>query len=39
VELEASREGDGVRVAFALPSGCYATVVMREVLGSVTSAD
>jgi tRNA pseudouridine13 synthase len=31
-ELEATREGDDVRVAFALPSGCYATVVVREAL-------
>jgi len=32
LELEASREGDDVRVAFSLPSGCYATVVVREAL-------
>lgn len=31
-ELEASREGDDVRVTFSLPSGRYATVVVREVL-------
>ncbi len=30
--LEAARDGEDVRVAFSLPSGCYATVVMREAL-------
>ena len=32
VELEASRDGDDVRVTFSLPSGRYATVVVREAL-------
>ncbi|MBO6938941.1 MAG: tRNA pseudouridine(13) synthase TruD [Deltaproteobacteria bacterium] len=30
--LEAARDRDDVRVTFSLPSGCYATVVVREAL-------
>jgi len=32
LELEAARDGDDVRVTFSLPSGRYATVVVREAL-------
>ena len=39
VGLEAAREGDDVRVAFSLPSGCYATVVMREALDDDDDAE
>jgi tRNA pseudouridine13 synthase len=31
-ELSATREPDGLRLTFALPAGCYATVLLREVM-------
>ena len=31
-EVEVAPEGDGVRLRFALPRGCYATSVLRELL-------
>jgi tRNA pseudouridine13 synthase len=29
-DLKISAEPDGIRLAFTLPSGCYATIVLRE---------
>jgi tRNA pseudouridine13 synthase len=31
-ELTATAEPDGLRLAFALPAGSYATVLLREVM-------
>lgn len=31
-DLTATWEADGLRLAFSLPSGCYATVLLREVM-------
>ena len=31
-DLKADWESDGLRLAFTLPSGCYATVLLREVM-------
>lgn len=31
-DLSATREPDGLRLAFGLPAGCYATVLLREVM-------
>ena len=33
-DLTAEWEPDGLRLAFSLPSGCYATVLLREVMKS-----
>ncbi len=33
-DLTAEWEPDGLRLAFTLPSGCYATVLLREVMKS-----
>lgn len=33
-DLTADWEPDGLRLTFSLPSGCYATVLMREVMKS-----
>jgi len=33
-DLSAEWEPDGLRLAFSLPSGCYATVLLREVMKS-----
>jgi tRNA pseudouridine13 synthase len=33
-DLTADWEPDGLRLAFSLPSGCYATVLLREVMKS-----
>ena len=31
-DLSAERQEDGLRLTFSLPSGCYATVLLREVM-------
>jgi tRNA pseudouridine13 synthase len=31
-DLSATREPDGLRLTFSLPAGCYATVLLREVM-------
>jgi tRNA pseudouridine13 synthase len=31
-DLTAAAEPDGVRLSFTLPAGCYATVLLREVM-------
>lgn len=35
-DLSAEWEPDGLRLAFTLPSGCYATVLLREVMKADT---
>ena len=38
-DLEATWESAGLRLAFSLPSGCYATVLLREVMKTNPDAD
>ena len=38
-DLDATWEPAGLRLAFSLPSGCYATVLLREVMKSNPDAD
>jgi tRNA pseudouridine13 synthase len=38
-DLSAGWEADGLRLAFTLPSGCYATVLLREVMKTTTDEE
>jgi len=38
-DLTADWEPEGLRLAFTLPSGCYATVLLREVMKSPAEAE
>ncbi len=37
-DLSAAVEADGVRLTFTLPAGCYATVLLREVMKNAAAA-
>ena len=38
-DLTADWEPEGLRLAFTLPSGCYATVLLREVMKAPADAE
>jgi tRNA pseudouridine13 synthase len=38
-DLDAAWEPTGLRLAFSLPSGCYATVLLREVMKTNPDAE
>jgi tRNA pseudouridine13 synthase len=38
-DLAASREPAGLRLSYFLPAGCYATVLLREVMKTELDAD
>jgi tRNA pseudouridine13 synthase len=38
-DLAAAWEADGLRLSFTLPAGCYATVLLREIMKTEVSDD